>query len=444
MSSVLVSSVAFGTSGGAASQRSARATPPPALGKSNPTRIADGVWWTRINLKTPERINVIRITPSSTATVDTVLAAGDTLPGYRQTSAMVSADGGVAGVNGDFGFPPGRPAHAFETNGWLVQTSLLGTLDFAQRQSKKAIQLGHTAFAARVADGRSGRVIPIDEWNFTKLQPKQIGAYSSFGGSVGGPPRNSCYAQLAPTGPRFWVKGRWGIAQPFDVGAVACQQDPPPFNGGVVLAAVPGTRNARHLATLHAGDAARLTWNSGWPDVLDMVGGNPLLVYHGRVVAPRKCTVSLCRRNPRTAVGVTAGGAILLVTIDGRWPKNSIGMTVFSEARFMKHLGAVNALNLDGGGSTTMVVDGKVVNHPSGGSERYVTNAVAVLPGRDPNDPILPVGPSSALSSLVAPAVFPFFNDLGPTPWWMAQRAARQAMRDPGSTGGLLQTRGGG
>jgi exopolysaccharide biosynthesis protein len=52
----------------------------------------------------------------------------------------------------------------------------------------------------------------------------------------------------------------------------------------------------------------------------------------------------------------------------------------------MRNLGAVDALNLDGGGSSEMVVKGKVVNRPSDGRERRITNAVLILPGADPGE----------------------------------------------------------
>jgi exopolysaccharide biosynthesis protein len=56
-------------------------------------------------------------------------------------------------------------------------------------------------------------------------------------------------------------------------------------------------------------------------------------------------------------------------------------------ARIMADLGAVTALNLDGGGSSEMVVQGKVVNRPSDGQERAISNAILILPGADPDEP---------------------------------------------------------
>jgi exopolysaccharide biosynthesis protein len=52
----------------------------------------------------------------------------------------------------------------------------------------------------------------------------------------------------------------------------------------------------------------------------------------------------------------------------------------------LRDLGAVTALNLDGGGSSEMVVQGQVVNQPSEGHERHITNAILVLPGADPGE----------------------------------------------------------
>jgi exopolysaccharide biosynthesis protein len=56
-------------------------------------------------------------------------------------------------------------------------------------------------------------------------------------------------------------------------------------------------------------------------------------------------------------------------------------------AAIFRNLGAVSALNLDGGGSSTMVVRGDVVNRPSSGNQRSVSTALLVLPGADPGEP---------------------------------------------------------
>jgi exopolysaccharide biosynthesis protein len=71
------------------------------------------------------------------------------------------------------------------------------------------------------------------------------------------------------------------------------------------------------------------------------------------------------RRNPRTIAGVTRAGHVLLVTVDGREPGHSVGASFVEEAAIMRNLGAVDALNLDGGGSTAMVASGQLLTQPS-------------------------------------------------------------------------------
>ncbi|MFJ7729080.1 phosphodiester glycosidase family protein [Neobacillus sp. NPDC097160] len=71
------------------------------------------------------------------------------------------------------------------------------------------------------------------------------------------------------------------------------------------------------------------------------------------------------RRNPRTLAGIKENGNLLFVTIDGRAPGWSVGASFEESAEVMKSLGAVEAINLDGGGSTTMTVDDDLVTRPS-------------------------------------------------------------------------------
>ena len=86
-------------------------------------------------------------------------------------------------------------------------------------------------------------------------------------------------------------------------------------------------------------------------------------------------------RQPRTLVGVRGDGRLLLVTVDGRRPGWSAGVTLLEAARLMRSLGARSALNLDGGGSSSMVVRGELVNRPSDPTgERPVSDGVFVLP----------------------------------------------------------------
>src|SRR5439155_14818521 len=103
---------------------------------------------------------------------------------------------------------------------------------------------------------------------------------------------------------------------------------------------------------------------------------------------------------------------ILIAVVDGRQKHWSMGYTLASFAQFFIDRGAVWAMNMDGGGSSAMVVNGEVKNRPSDGHERAVGSSLLVLLGA-PQAPVPYTGPSHAA-------------------------AGQAALHDPGSTGGLL------
>ncbi|MBA3635199.1 MAG: phosphodiester glycosidase family protein [Actinomycetota bacterium] len=86
------------------------------------------------------------------------------------------------------------------------------------------------------------------------------------------------------------------------------------------------------------------------------------------------------RRNPRTLAGVTRGGNLLLVAVDGRRPGYSVGASFEESAAIMDALGSREAVNLDGGGSTAMTLGDELVNRPSDPTgERPIGDAVVLL-----------------------------------------------------------------
>ena len=125
----------------------------------------------------------------------------------------------------------------------------------------------------------------------------------------------------------------------------------------------------------------------------EAVGGGPMLVKEGKNVAVENYWkevfdgggIAGTSRQPRTAVGATADGKLILLVCDGRNMRGSAGFTLAELADKLIELGAVDAVNLDGGGSSTMVgSDGKVLNRPSDtGSaemivERKISTAVVI------------------------------------------------------------------
>ncbi len=89
--------------------------------------------------------------------------------------------------------------------------------------------------------------------------------------------------------------------------------------------------------------------------------------------------INATERHPRTVIGTSGDGRIWLIAVDGRDKALSLGMSFAELQNLVTRVGLVDALNLDGGGSTTMVVRGVVVNHPSDATgPRKVSDAIVV------------------------------------------------------------------
>jgi exopolysaccharide biosynthesis protein len=141
------------------------------------------------------------------------------------------------------------------------------------------------------------------------------------------------------------------------------------------------------LHQLKVGDPLEvsLSLHPSWDElgVTQIIGGGPRLVRDGELYITgeeeRFQADILVGRAPRTAIGITGDGKLLLVTVNGRQPNISVGMTLSELGNLLIELGALQAMNLDGGGSTTMVIRNLVLNLPSDGKERPVGNAIVVV-----------------------------------------------------------------
>lgn len=154
------------------------------------------------------------------------------------------------------------------------------------------------------------------------------------------------------------------------------------------------------------------TTSEQWEAMSSIVAGVPLLIYDNTLIADYFSEMMLgkqiihsgderaadfhrtleqlwlvAKRHPRTAIGIKGDNTIVLVVVDGRNSEISQGMTMNELAQFLKNLNCHTALNLGGGGCSTMYVEGNVVNAPSGSEdgtgtaqERPVSDALLITP----------------------------------------------------------------
>jgi len=169
------------------------------------------------------------------------------------------------------------------------------------------------------------------------------------------------------------------------------QRIPP---SGAVLAA--RGVSAYALRRVRVGDTLALSLRipPGVGEIRQAVGGGPRLVRDGLVsvehIKERFADRFASRPHPRTGAGIR-DGMLVLVTVDGRQPGYSQGMTLYEFAELFLELGCSEAMNLDGGGSATMVIRDRVVNSPSSGLPRAIANGLGLFSSA-------PSGPPTQLS----------------------------------------------
>ena len=130
------------------------------------------------------------------------------------------------------------------------------------------------------------------------------------------------------------------------------------------------------------------TGDSEWKEMDYLVGGAGLLIWNGEPVGDylveqldQQGNAFDTTQHPRTAVGIDGQGKWYFVVVDGRQPGKSVGMSLEELTQLMASLDCKYAINLDGGGSSTMYLNGAVVNSPSDVSgERAVSDALMILP----------------------------------------------------------------
>ena len=150
------------------------------------------------------------------------------------------------------------------------------------------------------------------------------------------------------------------------------------LEGKGIMALSVGPKLAEKLKPVEAGATVKVSVEST-PDLTGVktaISGQPLLIVGGKMV-PDLIRLDE-KRHPRSAIGWN-DTHLFLVVVDGRKPGLWVGMNLQELGDLMQRLGCTDAMNLDGGGSSTMWLDGHIMNCPSDGSPRPVGNAIVVV-----------------------------------------------------------------
>jgi Phosphodiester glycosidase len=330
--------------------------------------VTPGIGYERQVLDGGQVAHVVRAAPSPRIALAPALAAGSPVARGPLTGAVAARldSGVVAGINGDFfSYSTGSPSGVLLVDGDLVHepeasrpalvlppSGVLEQLTLALQGRFQAIDpTGARAFAIRAFAGINRPALRGSE---TILYTPAFGAATPKAGS-----RYEVGVRLDQPGPLVPNVPRTGT-----VVAAASGGGMPIGAGNVVLTGV-GSSGVPLVAELPPGQ--RISIAPGLlglpPGALNAIGGGPALVSGGQVAPAPSIGYTASQigaRTARSAVGQTAQGSLMLVTVEGP-AQGSPGMTMAEQARLMASLGATTAFALDAGGSAQLAVGAQLV-----------------------------------------------------------------------------------
>lgn len=305
--------------------------------------------------------------------LDPVLA-GDVVPGRATVSAMAREYGAIAAINGGYFDWDGTILGMLRIGGQLAGTGYQRRTAVGFRKDGTGV-IGPVEYIGRVTIHSA--MVPVSGVN-TPRENNTLVIYNSYYGKTTGTDK---------AGREFTVVGN-------KITDIRQNNSPIPENGYVI--SVSGRcRDAYTMVrkgdtvtfyeSVSSGTAPMTgVWGQAavdWRNIPDILGAGPQLVADGRVAVTKveeQFPADIAKgRAPRTAIGIKEDGTWILAVVDGR-QANSVGMTLEELADFMVKYGAKAAVNLDGGGSSEMVVNNQIVNNPSDGRERAVGSGIVV------------------------------------------------------------------
>jgi hypothetical protein len=323
----------------------------------------------------PWNINVIEIDLTNPYVQMRAMLASDRVGGYETVGSMArrhDREGHrvVAAINGGF-FTTSWPVATHIQDGEMaiepVTRGERPSIGFSS-ENRAAIEMPFFSGTLTLPD----TALVINGVNRTRGDGELI-VYNRFMGSATG---------TTSTGSEIVVRAidEWAVNAPVRVVVDNVRTNaggtPIPARGAVLSGH--GERGVFLAANLAAGDTLtlRLGAKPGVDDLREMITGGPFIVRNGQVnVGPRGDGVD---RHPRTAAAINADSTrFYMVTVDGRQAA-SAGMTLQELGEWMVSVGMDRAMNLDGGGSTTLIVHGDVQNLLTG-DQRAVANGLAVV-----------------------------------------------------------------
>lgn len=305
----------------------------------------------------PVRINVVEVDMKLAKDLELTpaLSSDTTLQSRRTITTIAKNKNAVVALNGTYFKPQtGVPLGTLMINkkmytGPIYDRVAMGIFD-------NGFDIARVQLNASVSG--SGKTIPVNNINQPRMLSTYVLVYTSEWGK---------YSPYAP---------KYGMGLQVVEGKITKASANPieiPQNGYVIS----GPKSVLQPLLDKKDAELIINTNPEWKNVKHIISGGPYLVRNSEVFVDMTAQKlgAIGGRNPRSAIGYTADNNLILVAVDGR-EGSSIGMTLMELASFMQSIGCTNAMNLDGGGSTVMYVNGQVVNKPQMKGGIPLSNAI--------------------------------------------------------------------
>ena len=307
----------------------------------------------------PVRINVVEVDMKLAKDLELTpaLSSDTTLQSRRTITTIAKNKNAVVALNGTYFKPQtGVPLGTLMINkkmytGPIYDRVAMGIFD-------NGFDIARVQLNASVSG--SGKTIPVNNINQPRMLSTYVLVYTSEWGK---------YSPYAP---------KYGMGLQVVEGKITKASANPieiPQNGYVIS----GPKSVLQPLLDKKDAELIINTNPEWKNVKHIISGGPYLVRNSEVFVDMTAQKlgAIGGRNPRSAIGYTADNNLILVAVDGR-EGSSIGMTLMELASFMQSIGCTNAMNLDGGGSTVMYVNGQVVNKPQMKGGIPLSNAIVL------------------------------------------------------------------
>lgn len=307
----------------------------------------------------PVRINVVEVDMKLAKDLELTpaLSSDTTLQSKRTITTIAKNKNAVVALNGTYFKPQtGVPLGTLMINkkmytGPIYDRVAMGIFD-------NGFDIARVQLNASVSG--SGKTIPVNNINQPRMLSTYVLVYTSEWGK---------YSPYAP---------KYGMGLQVVDGKITKASANPikiPQNGYVIS----GPKSILQPLLDKKDAELIINTNPEWKNVKHIISGGPYLVRNSEVFVDMTAQKlgAIGGRNPRSAIGYTADNNLILVAVDGR-EGSSIGMTLMELASFMQSIGCTNAMNLDGGGSTVMYVNGHVVNKPQMKGGIPLSNAIVL------------------------------------------------------------------